>query len=89
MKEMLSKAFDRKQITQNFSSNTLKNKKYKKNDLTVFEPKHLIGGCYDRTDAIPLSHSATFNVKCLKWDLKDSPICLDLAYFQPKIKTEN
>ena len=30
MKEMLSKAFDRKQITQNFSSNTLKNKKNKK-----------------------------------------------------------
>ena len=23
----------------------------------------------------------------LKWDLKDSPICLDLAYFQPKNKT--
>ena len=46
MKEMLSKAFDRKQITQNFY------------------------------------------VKCLKWDLKDSPICLDLAYFQPKNKIE-
>ena len=29
MKEMLSKAFDRKQTTQNFSSNTLKNKKIK------------------------------------------------------------
>ena len=27
MKDRLSKAFDRKQTTQNFSSNTLKNKK--------------------------------------------------------------
>ena len=25
--------------------------------------------------------------KCLKWDLKDSLICLD--FFQPKNKTEN
>ena len=44
---------------------------------------------YDGTDAKPLNQTATFNIKCLKWDLKDSPICLDLAYFQPKNKTEN
>ena len=39
---MLSKAFDSKQITLNFSS------KLKKN-LTVFEPKHLLNGRYDGT----------------------------------------
>ena len=42
MKDMLSKAFDRKQTTQIFSSNKLKNK----DDLTVFEPKHPLRGCY-------------------------------------------
>ena len=71
MKEMLSKAFERKQTTQNFSSNILKNQQQKiqKDDLTVFEPKYLPGGCYDGTDAIPLSQTATFIIKCLKWDL--------------------
>ena len=63
-----------------------KNKKI--DDLTVFEPKHSLEGCYDGADALPLSQTATFNIKCLKWDLKDSPICLDLAYFQPKNKIE-
>ena len=51
--------------------------------MTVFEPKYPLLGCYG-TDAIPLNHPATTNVKCLKWDLKDSPICLDSACFQPK-----
>ena len=55
--------------------------------MTVFEPKHPFRGCYG-ADAIPLSHLATFNIKCLKWDLKDSTICLDLTYFQPKNKSE-
>ena len=32
--------------------------------------------------------NGNFNITCLKWDLKDSHICLDLAYFQPKNKTE-
>ena len=41
------------------------------------------------TDVIPLSHSATFNIKCLKWYLKDSPIRLDLACFQPKKNNNN
>ena len=74
MKDMLSKAFHRKQTTQYFSSNTLKNKKkkIKKDDLIVFDTKHLLGASYDGTDAIPLSQTATFNIKCLKWDLKDS-----------------
>ena len=56
--------------------------------MSVFEPKHFLKGCYDGTDEIPLSQTATLNIKCLKWDLKESPICLDLAYFQPKNKTE-
>ena len=60
----------------------------KQDDFTVFEPKHLLGVCFDRTDAIPLSQTATFNIKCLKWDLKDIPICLDLAYFQHKNITQ-
>ena len=68
MKEMLSKAFDRKQTTQNFSSKCLKiiksKKKKKEDNLTVFEPKHL-WGCYNGTDAIPLRQTATYNIKCL------------------------
>ena len=50
---MLSKAFNRKQTTQNFSS-----KQLKKNNLTVFEPKAPLRGCYE-TEAIPLSQTAT------------------------------
>ena len=41
-----------------------------------------------KTDAIPLSHKAFLNIERLKSDLKDSPVCLDLAYFQPQNKTE-
>ena len=74
---MLSKAFDTKQTTQIFLVNRKKSLK-KIDDLTVFEPKHSLEGCYYGTDAIPLSQTATF--KCLKWDLRYSPICLDLAY---------
>ena len=85
---MLSKAFDTKQTTQTFLVNIKKIILRKIDDLTVFEPKHSLEGWYDGTDALPLSQTATFNIKCLKWDLKDSPICLDLAYFQPKNKTE-
>ena len=73
MKETLCKTFDTKQTTQIFLVNI--NKIIKKDDLTVFEPKYSLEGCYDRTDAIPLSHSATFHIQCLKWDLKDSPVC--------------
>ena len=68
MKEMLSKALNTKQTTQIFLVNNKKNN----NNLTVFEPKALLGGFYE-TGAIPLSQTATFNIKCLKWDLKDSP----------------
>ena len=56
--------------------------------MTVLEPKYFLEGCYDGTDAIPLSQTAVFITKCLKWDLKDSQICLDLAYFRPKNKTQ-
>ena len=63
------------------------NKKAEDN-LTLFEPKHPISVCYE-TDAIPLSQRTTFDIKCLKWDLKDSPVCLNLAYFHPKIKQKN
>ena len=60
---MLSKAFSRKQNTQTFSSKQLKNHD-KTNNLTVFEPKApLRGGSYG-TKAIPLSQTATFNIKC-------------------------
>ena len=66
MKEMLRKAFDTKQTNQTF----LVNKK-KKNNLTVFELEALLRGSYE-TGVIPLSQTA-FNIKCLKWNLKDSP----------------
>ena len=32
--------------------------------------------------------TACLNIEGLKSYLKDSPVCLDLAYFQPKNKTE-
>ena len=41
------------------------------------------------TDALHLGHTATFFIKCLKWDLKVSPICLDYHIFNPKIKQKN
>ena len=59
MKEMLSKAFDRKQTTQNFSR---KYQKFIKSKKTVFEPKHL-WECYDGTEVIPLSHTAKVGFK--------------------------
>ena len=73
---MLSKAFSRKQNTQTFSSKQLKNHD-KKNNLTVFEPEGSLRGSYGRDVMIPLSQSATFKIKCLKWDLKDSHICME------------
>ena len=61
----------------------------KKNDnLTVFEPEAPLRGSYGRDVMIPLSQSATFKIKCSKWDLKNSPIYMELAYFQPQNKTE-
>ena len=58
----------------------------KKDNLTVFEPKHFLKRCYDGTDAFTLSQTGTLNIKCLKWDLKESPICLDLNWhiFNPQ-----
>ena len=50
--------------------------------MDIFEPKHPLRGCHG-TDLW-----TKWQVSCLKWDLKDSPICLDLTYFQPKNKTE-
>ena len=58
-----------------------------KDNLIVFEPKQPSIVLYN-TDAIPLSHMALLNIEGLKSYLKDSPVCLDLAYFQPKNKTE-
>ena len=81
---MLSKPSNRKQTTENFSRKEfLKIIKNRKNNLTVFEPKHPFRVCYI-TNAIPLSQTSAFNIKCFNWDLEDSPICLDLGYFQPK-----
>ena len=86
---LISKAFNRKENKQpiTFLVNIKQIIKIEEKKLTVFEPKHPLRGCYG-TDAIPLSQTATFNIKCFKWDLKDSPICLDLAYFQPQNKIE-
>ena len=48
---MLSKAFDTKQTTLTFLVNIKKIIKKKKiDDLTVFEPKNSLEGCYDGTD---------------------------------------
>ena len=53
--------------------------------MSVFEQKHpLISR--DRTDAIPLNQTATFEIKYSKCSLKESPACL--AFCKPKIKTE-
>ena len=88
----ISKAFNRKQTTQFFLVNNLKKhvKINEKDNLTVFEPK-LSLRVSNGTDAIPVSQTAILNItnKCLKFDLKDSPICLDLAYFQTQNKTKN
>ena len=50
MKEMLSRAFNKKQSTQNFSSKQEKKNILKKiNNLTAFEPKHVFR-CFYGTD---------------------------------------
>ena len=77
MKEMLSKTNYRKLLV-NFKK-SLKNINDK---MDIFEPKHPLRGCHG-TDLW-----TKWQVSCLKWDLKDSPLCLDLTYFQPKNKTE-
>ena len=61
---MLSKAFNRKENKQpiTFLVNIKQIIKIEEKKLTVFEPKHPLRGCYG-TDAIPLSHSSTFNIK--------------------------
>ena len=54
MKEMLSKAFKRKQTTKNFLVNSKTNykKNKKNNNLTVFEPKHSFRVCYGVSSGI-------------------------------------
>ena len=76
MKEMLSKAFNWKKNYPNFFLVNNKKNYPQKNDLTVFEPNAPLRGYYG-IDTVPLSQTSTFNIKFLKWDLKDSPICLD------------
>ena len=51
--------------------------------MTVLEPKHPFDDLY-KTEAIPSSHAAYLNIEGLNSYFKDSPVCLDLAYFQPK-----
>ena len=51
--------------------------------MTIFEPKYHFSALY-KTDSISLSHIAILEIHGLKSYLKDSPVCLDLAYFQPK-----
>ena len=43
---------------------------------------------FNRKIELPLSHTAFLNITGLKSYLKDSPICLDLEYYQPKKKSE-
>ena len=73
----------KKKLYKTFLVNIKKNHEKNNNNLTVFEPKHPLRVCYG-TDAIPLSQTAIFKV-----GLKDSTLCLDLAYFNPKIKQKN
>ena len=75
----------KEKISKNINWNKLP--KDIKNNLTVFEPKYPLGDLY-KTDAIPSSHKACLNDKGLKSYIKDSPVCLDLACFQPKNKTD-
>ena len=48
----------------------------------------IINCCRPKTDAIPLGQTVSSHIMCLKCSLKDRTICLHLAYFQPKNKTE-
>ena len=58
-----------------------------KNNLMVFKPKIISFNQSIKTDTIPLSHTAYMNIDGLKSSyFKDSPVCLDLEYYQPKIK---
>ena len=54
----------------------------------VFEPKCPFSGVF-KTNAIPLSHTACLNIGGSKSYSKNSPVCLDLAYFQPNNKQKN
>ena len=85
MKEIIIKKFNRKQTTQNYSKKISPKKlRVEPKNLTVFEPKISL-----KTDAIPLSHMAFVNIDGLKSYLKDSPVCLDLDYYQPITKLKN
>ena len=55
--------------------------------MIVFEPKYPFRGLY-KTDAIPLGHTACLNIEGLKSYLKESPVCLNLEYYQPQHQTE-
>ena len=74
-------------LPKTFLVNIKKNikKHFKKMDNLTVSSQSI---CHDGTDTIPLSQTTTLFITCLKCDLKDSPICLDLAYFQPKNKAE-
>ena len=59
-----------------------------KDKKKVFEQKYPFSGVF-KTNAIPLSHTACLNIEGSKSYLKNSSVCLDLAYFQPKNKQKN
>ena len=67
-----------KHSIENKLPNTFKLNK-KKTIIKNENKKYSRRGCYG-TDTIPLSQTALFDIKCLKWNLKDISICLDLAY---------
>ena len=66
--------------------------KKKNKNLTIFEPKHHLGGCYG-TDAMPLNQTATFLYQVSKVGFKGQSYMFGLyffstQYFQPKNKTK-
>ena len=63
------------------------NEKKKNKNLTIFEPKHHLGGCYG-TDAMPLNQTATFLYQVSKGQSHMFGLYFfSTQYFQPKNKT--
>ena len=71
MKEIISKTFNRKQTTKNYSK-YYKTYKDRNNNLTVFET-NLHTRIHPKTEAIPLRQTASLQVMGLKCYLKTEP----------------
>ena len=88
MKEIISKTFNKeKKTTQNYSSK-YKKRRFKKQFDRIRNQNILESVFMHEPDAIPLSHTAFMKTEGLKSYLKDSPVCLDLDYYQPINTTE-